>query len=103
MGPLPIAVGHGQGDGERGALARDAFGGDVAAVAPDDLAGDREADPGAVVARAAVQPLERDEDPVDVLLVEADAVVLDLEHDAGTGSGLPLRVGLAGRDDRPAD
>src|SRR5438128_10743144 len=103
MHPLSIAVGDGQRDGEGGALARDALGRDVAAVAPDDLACDREPDPGAVVARATGKPLERDEDPFGVLLVEADAVVRDPEDEAVAGDRLPLGAGLAAGDDLAAD
>src|SRR3954471_17467016 len=49
------------------------------AVVLDDLAAHRQADAGAVVARARVQALEDHEDAVGVLAVDADPVVLAAE------------------------
>src|SRR2546430_1702399 len=66
---------RGQREKERGALARLRLDPDAAAVALDDLLADREPDPRARVLVLPVQPLENDEDPLEVLRVDADAVV----------------------------
>src|SRR6266496_415664 len=52
---------------------------DPPAVTLDDLLADGEADAGAGVLGASVQPLEDDEDPVQILRVDADPVVAHLE------------------------
>src|SRR5579862_1064864 len=52
-------------------------------MAPRDLPGDREADARALVIRAAVQSFEGGEDALRVLLVKADAVVLDRDRAPG--------------------
>src|SRR5687768_5634100 len=52
---------------------------DAPPVALDDLLADREADAGAVIVAAAVQPLEQDEDALEVFSRDADAVVADPE------------------------
>src|SRR5437588_7050640 len=77
MALFSFGLPQGQGDDERGALPRGAAGRDGAAVPLDDLAADGQPNPGALVLPAAVQALERGEDPVQVLFLEADAVVLD--------------------------
>ncbi len=48
-------------------------------VSLHDATADRQTDPGAVVHAAPVQALERPEDPVAILRIEADTVVHDLE------------------------
>src|SRR6266511_1196581 len=53
---------------------------DAAPVALDDLLADGEANPGARVLGAGVQPLEDDEDPVQELRIDADPVVLHREQ-----------------------
>lgn len=50
---------------------------DSASVALDNLSADCKPYPGAFVLTAAVQALERDEDPVKISFVKADAVILD--------------------------
>ena len=59
---------------------------DAPAVALDDLLADRQADAGARVLVAAVQPLEDDEDPLDVLRLDADAVVAHREEPGSPSS-----------------
>src|ERR687893_209188 len=66
-----------QRDDEGGPHARNTRGGDLAPVALDDLAADRQPHTGALVGRPPVQPLERREDAFQVPLVEAYPVVLD--------------------------
>ncbi len=50
---------------------------DQPAVALDDLAANRQADPGTLVVTATVQPLKNRKHAIEVLLVEADAIVAD--------------------------
>ena len=59
--------------------------------------------PGALVLGAAVQALERGEDPLGVLLVEADAVVLDGDHAPGLGGRLAGEAGPLPGDDLAAN
>src|SRR5262249_13797549 len=93
---------QGQGDEERRALPRGAAGGELPAVALDDLAADGQPHAGALVLAPAVQPLERGEDPLQVLLVKADAVVLDAELAPERGRAVPGQPGLAvGQDAGP--
>ena len=68
-----------QGEIERRALAFAAFGTDGAAVALDDALDRRQADAVARELLLVMQPLERPEQLVDVLLVESRAVVADEE------------------------
>ena len=84
-----------QGDDEGGARARRAFRGDVAAVTIGDLAADRQAYAGPFVCAAPVQPLEKNEDAVEILFIETDAVVLD--DDLAKRLGLAVAGGLCGR------
>src|SRR5581483_11759200 len=64
----------GERHGEGRALARHAVGCDRAAVPVDDLAAERESDPGPAVGPAAVEALEDLEDPRRVPWIEADPV-----------------------------
>src|SRR5581483_8570192 len=64
---------------ERGAAIDSSFDPDSPAVAGDDALHDRQADAGAFKILRAMQPLEHPEQLVDVLHVEADAVVADEE------------------------
>src|SRR5439155_2769053 len=66
-----------QSDNEGRALAGNAPGRDRPTVPLDNLAADCQPHTSALVFRASVQPLEWGEDPVQVLLVKPDAVVLD--------------------------
>src|SRR4051812_35790981 len=66
---------HGQCDDEARPLAGPPLGDDRAAVSLDDLAAERQPDPGALIDVAWVQALEDAEDALLVLLIEADAVV----------------------------
>src|SRR3954451_2292338 len=63
---------------------------DAPAVELHDLAAQRQPDPGAAVLVPQVEPLEDDEDPLRVLRVDADAVVLDGDD--------PVRVVVLGPD-----
>src|SRR5712691_9810027 len=78
----------GKGDDEFGACSRTAFGGDASAVPFDDLSANREPYAGALVLSTAVKALEYLEDPVQVLLVKSDSVVLD-RNPADAGGLLP--------------
>ena len=78
---MRCALGGGQHDRERRALAGPSVPGDRAAVALGDLAAERQADAGAGVDVARVQPLEDAEDALLVVALEADAVVGDGEGD----------------------
>ena len=75
-----------------GALAGYALGVDLAAVGRDDLAGDRQAEPGAALGLGAGHAVELLEDPRQVLGRDALARVGHAEPDE------PVAVGL-GRDD----
>src|SRR5262245_43326175 len=77
MAALQLHLFGRQGHNEARALARHTVGRDAAAVPLDNLLTDRKADPVAVVLAAAVEPLENREQARDVLLFEADAIVLD--------------------------
>src|SRR6266545_545408 len=68
-----------QSDNECGALSRRASGRDAAPVTIGDLAANGQADAGPLVGAATVQPLEKNEDAVEIFLVETNAVILD--HD----------------------
>ena len=60
-----------------------------------DLAADRQAYAGPFVCAAPVQPLEKNEDAVEILFIETDAVVLD--DDLAKRLGLAVAGGLCGR------
>src|SRR5882672_10274277 len=92
---------------EAAALARRRFEPDAAAVAVDHLLADGEADAGAGVPALVVQALEHHEDALEILRLDADAVVLhgDLELvvplDRGyMDAGLRLAVELDGVADQ---
>ena len=68
-----------KGHHESRALTGRALRVDGAAMSLDDLLTDRQADARALVLRAAVQAMEWEEHALGVLLVEADAVVLDVD------------------------
>ena len=70
---------EGEPDGGAGSSRRVDVDPDPAAVELDDLLRERQADAGAGVVLAAVQPLEDDEHLVGVLGLDADAVVRDAE------------------------
>ena len=67
---------HWQDDDKSGAFARFALRGYQAAMAVGNAAADRQADAGALVFPAAVQPLEHGENLFQILLLESNAVVL---------------------------
>src|SRR5205085_4428226 len=69
----------GQREDERASFAELRFDADMAAVALDYLLDDRQADAGARVLALVVQALEHHEDALEVLRLDADAVVLDAE------------------------
>src|SRR5918994_7954891 len=70
--------GHGRhGEGEHRAAALAAVDADLAALALDDLAADREADPRPLERLAVVQPLEHLEDAIAMARVDPDPVVGD--------------------------
>src|SRR5690606_23413819 len=83
MGPFLSTMGDllllGQREMECGAFAGPRLDPDAAVVALDDLLADGEADPGAGILPLAVQPLEHHEDALEVLRLDADAVVRDAE------------------------
>src|SRR6266568_2722364 len=84
---MALAVAR-EGELERGARAGLGLDPDPPAVALDDLLADGEADAGAGVLGAGVQPLEDDEDPVHVLRIDADPIVPDGEQPfLAVGSG----------------
>src|SRR5437660_11390764 len=96
----------GQRERERRALARLGLDPDPAAVALHDLLADREADPGPGIIVLAVQPLEDDEDAVEVLRIDADAVVAHAEQPlavAALGANLDLRTGRSAELERVGD
>ena len=70
----------GDGEGEGRTLAGFGFHGDAAAVALDDLLADGQADARAGILGPGVQPLEDDEDALEVFGLHADAVVLHREY-----------------------
>src|SRR5207344_1466513 len=72
-------------EAERRAFARLRFHPDAASVPLRDLLADREADAGAWVLVAPVQPFEGREDPLRVLRIDADCVVLHREAPAFVG------------------
>src|SRR5947209_6196963 len=88
MALLSFPLAAGQADDERGALPRGAAGCDRSAMPLDNLAADSQPHPGALVFPPAVQAMEGGEDPVQVLFIETDAVVLhgDLAHLFGGGA-----------------
>src|SRR5699024_781235 len=105
-GDGPGAAHLGQPEREGRALAGQRPGGDLAAVIARDVLHDRQAQPGAAGrARAgAVHPEEPFEDPLQMVLGDADPLILhgDLDHaavaahghpDAGAGIGIGDRVG----------
>src|SRR5579884_527116 len=102
-GPASLALRAGrrlttrQGEIKRATLARLGLGPDAAAVALDDLAADGQADAGAGVLLLRVQPLEDDEDALQVLRVDADAVVTNPEQPLAA----PRRAAGADVDHRP--
>ncbi len=87
----------GQGDDEGRPLARSALGLDAASVALGYLAAYGQADARALVLAPAVEALEDAEDALDVLIVEADAVVLD-EDPAPPGRAAVPAVGQGAVD-----
>src|ERR1051325_6273319 len=84
-----------EGDDEGGAGAGFAGGGDDAAVAVGDAPADGEADAGAFILVAGMQALEDGEDFIEVLFVEADAVVLNGQL---TLFGIGILIGRAGKE-----
>ncbi len=68
---------QGQSDYEGGSLPGGASGRNGPTVALDDFAADGQPHTGTFVLASAMQPLEEREDAVQVLFIEADAVVLD--------------------------
>src|SRR3990172_2597332 len=77
---LLVAAFAREGEQEARARARPGLDPDPAAMALDDLLADGEADAGARVLGARVQPPEDDEDPFPVLRVDADPVVAHREE-----------------------
>ena len=73
----------GQVDEERCPLAFFALGADRSTVAFHDSSTDREADPGAFVARAPMQALEYGEDLLGVVLLETNTCVTNRDEPAG--------------------
>jgi hypothetical protein len=71
---------------------------DASAVTFDDLLAHRQPDASAGVLRLGVQPLEDDEDAVQVLGLDANAIVAHREHPlvlCGVGGDVDTRPGLA--------
>src|SRR5450432_1145827 len=96
-----LSVQHRQARDERRALSELTARRDRAAVPLDDLPADRQTYARPLVLAATVETLEDREDPVEVLLVEADAVVRD-----GDATRTPLAAAsrdLAAVDDGRAD
>src|SRR5947209_2158554 len=92
----------GQGDDECCAFTETALGGDGAAVPLDYFTANGKPDTSTLVLAPPVQPLEHLEDPAEVLLVEADPVVLHGDPAQPRRSvrraGHPQRLGrVAGR------
>src|SRR3989338_6006630 len=82
--------GAGQREVEHRALARGGFGADAAAVALDDTPHRGQANAGAFELAGHVQALERFEELVGVLHVEAAAVVADIEGEGRVSVGVVL-------------
>ena len=88
---------------EGGAVAGRALDPDPPAVLVDDLLADREPDARARVAIGAVQAVERAEDDLGLVRIQADAVVADGDHRhvaVTAGEHLDPRVGVARELDR---
>src|SRR5256714_2794295 len=90
----------GQRERERRAPARLGLDPDPAAVALHDLFADREPDARTRVLVLPVQPLENDEDALEVLGIDPDAVVADVKHPLAV---VPLRRNPNLRRARPAE
>src|SRR6266700_1203323 len=75
---------------------------DRAAMTLDNLPADGKANAGSLIFGATVEPLKHLEDPIAVLLVESDAVVLDREtaHIVGATIGIARDCGPDGHTRR---